>query len=183
MKKKELDKIVLSSTLASLHEILNEDSELEKQTRTARLVSEEDEEEAEKEKKPASKKPEKVKPKNSAQDLVDVSLDDVIDKLNMMRSGKSADNKEIRDSLDEYFKGLSMGERQSLFVFLDALNQILTAGVDGEKAPEPDEKGIDTTPTRSDKKTPDQKKNDSIIVVGEAQRTEDIKRLIREMQR
>ena len=100
----------------------------------------------------------------------------------MMRSGKSANDKDVKSNLDEYFKSLTMGERQSLFVYLDALNQIMTAGVEGKSAPEPDEQGIDTEPTRLKSTSKAQKKKeDSIIVVGESQDTQDIKKLLKEL--
>ena len=143
MNQKELDRIVSKETLDALRRLLGE-SEAEKQRKTARAVGElqaeaDEDEEDKKKKSPAKKEP--IKPAQTAQELVDVTLDKIVDKLNMMRSGKSANDEEVKKNLDEYFKSLTMGERQSLFVFLDALNQIMTAGVEGKEAPEPDEQG------------------------------------------
>ena len=180
MNQKELDKLVSSETLAALRHLLGE-SEDEKKKKTSlemkKLQSEsDDDKEKEKVKDP-------VKPEQTAKDLVDVTLDKVVDKLNMMRSGKSANNKDVKKNLDEYFKSLTMGERQSLFVFLDALNQIMTGGVEGKSAPEPDEQGIDTEPTRTQRAGAAKKqKDDSIIVVGEAQNTRDLKKLLEELK-
>ena len=181
MNQKELDRLVANETLIALRKLLGEGEE-ENQKKTARevqsLQSEADDEKDKKDKK--AKEP--VKPEQTAKDLVDVTLDKVVDKLNMMRSGKSANDKDVKTNLDEYFKSLSMGERQSLFVYLDALNQIMTAGVEGKSAPEPDEQGIDTEPTRLKSPTRAQKKKeDSIIVVGESQDTQDIKKLLKEL--
>ena len=54
-----------------------------------------------------------------------------------------------------------MGERQSLYVFLDALNQILTAGVDGEEAPEPQgDKGIKFKATKVADLSPKEKEKE-----------------------
>ena len=181
MNQKELDRLVANETLIALRKLLGEGEE-ENQKKTARevqsLQSEADDEKDKKDKK--AKEP--VKPEQTAKDLVDVTLDKVVDKLNMMRSGKSANDKDVKTNLDEYFKSLSMGERQSLFVYLDALNQIMTAGVEVKSAPEPDEQGIDTEPTRLKSPTRAQKKKeDSIIVVGESQDTQDIKKLLKEL--
>ena len=145
MNQKELDRIVSEETMTALRNLLGE-SEEEKQQHTAREVKKLQVEAEDEDTEKPSKKP--INPAQTAKDLVDVTLDKVVDKLNMMRSGRSANDKEVKINLDKYFKSLSMGERQSLFVFLDALNQIMTAGVDGKNAPEPDEQGIDTEPAR-----------------------------------
>jgi hypothetical protein len=180
MNQKELDRIISREALCAIKRILGE-SEQEKQAETTKKVmslkSEADEDKSD------DKKPQAVNPQQTAKELVDVTLDKVVDKLNMMRSGKSANDKEVKSNLDEYFKSLTMGERQSLYVFLDALNQIMTAGVEGKSAPEPEEQGIDTEPTRLSKKGRVKAKDqDSIIVVGESQDTSDIKRALLEMQ-
>lgn len=188
MNQKELDRIVSEETLEALRKLLGE-SEEEKQRKTARevskLQSEADDDDAEdkKSQKNSEKQKDPVRPEQTAKDLVDVTLDKVVDKLNMMRSGKSANDKEVKSNLDEYFKTLSMGERQSLFVFLDALNQIMTAGVEGKEAPEPEDQGIDTEPTRlKDPSKIKKQKDDSIIVVGESQDITEIKALLKELR-
>lgn len=185
MKSKQFDQIVESQTLAALRELL--ENEQRTQEKTAQdiesLKTESDEEESKKIKKDEKTKP--VKADQVAKELVDVTLEKVVDKLNMMRSGKSANDKETKKNLEQYFKSLNMGERQSLYVFLDALNQIMTGGVEGKTAPEPEEQGIDTDPVKQkDDVTKAQKeKQDSIIVVGESQDTSDIKALIKELAR
>ena len=179
MNQKELDQIISRETLGAIRRLLGE-NEQEKQSETTKKVmslkSEADED------KEGDKKTPAVKPEQTTKELVDVTIDKVVDKLNMMRSGKSANDKEVKSNLDEYFKSLTMGERQSLYVFLDALNQIMTAGVEGKSAPEPEEQGIDTEPTRPDEKRSFKKKQDSIIVVGESQDTTDIKKALLEIQ-
>jgi len=185
MNQKDLDRIVSKETIEALRVLLGE-GEAEKQKRTAREVKklqvEAEDDDTDDAKKELPKEP--VSPEQTAKDLVDVTLEKVVDKLNMMRSGKSANDKEVKSNLDEYFKTLSMGERQSLFVFLDALNQIMTAGVGGKEAPEPEEQGIDTEPTRLKKPGMAKKeKNDSVIVVGESQDVSGIKELLKELQK
>ena len=178
MKQSEIDRLVLSETLKAVKSILGEserDAQKETAKKVADLKSEAEDQSEKEEKKPA------VSPENTKKELVDVTLDKVVDKLNMMRSGKSANSKDVKDNLDTYFKSLNMGERQSLYVFLDALNQILTGGVDGKKAPEPDEQGIDTDPVRASVKPKEKGSDDSIIVVGEAQDLSEIKNLLKEL--
>jgi len=181
MKKEALDEIVRVETLRAFRSILGEDSgERGKQERLSNLLLTADDPEEVKEKiKPtsaSSKKKDPVKPEDEAAELADVTLNKVVEKLNMMRSGKSANDEEVQKNLDEYFKSLSMGERQSLFVFLDALNQIMTAGVEGKAAPEPHEKGIGLTATTpAAHKKAKEEKSASIIVVGEAQNTDEIR--------
>ena len=182
MNQKDLDRIVTQKTMEALRGLLGE-SEEENQKRTAREVEKlQVEKDAVKPGK-NSKKQKPISPKQAAKDLVDVTLEKVVDKLNMMRSGKSANDKEIKSNLDKYFKSLSMGERQSLYVYLDALNQIMTGGVDGKEAPEPDEQGIDTEPATLRKSAQAKKeKSDSIIIVGESQDITEIKKLLKELQ-
>ena len=90
--------------------------------------------------KPEPEAPEAVIPDPS--DIKDVTFDQVITLMNMMRSGKSAKDPRTKDSLGNYFKGLNSGERQALFVLLSGLAQILAGGVEGEKAPDPAAVGI-----------------------------------------
>lgn len=176
MKKEDLEKIIAIQTQAAIKEILGESyGEEKKQKKVSNLISDADAEE---------EKTDNVKTEKPKKELVDITIDDVVDKLNMMRSGQSANKKEVKANLDEYFKSLSMGERQSLYVFLDALNQILTAGVDGEEAPEPQgDKGIEFKATRAAAPASAEKeKSDSIIVVGESQNKSDILRKLRELR-
>ena len=114
MNQKELDRIVSEETMTALRNLLGE-SEEEKQQHTAREVKKLQVEAEDEDTEKPSKKP--INPAQTAKDLVDVTLDKVVDKLNMMRSGRSANDKEVKINLDKYFKSLSMGERQSLFVF------------------------------------------------------------------
>ena len=75
-------------------------------------------------------------------DIKDVTFDQVITLMNMMRSGKSTKDPRTKNSLGDYFKGLNSGERQALFVLLSGITQILAGGVDGNAAPDPAEVGI-----------------------------------------
>lgn len=75
-------------------------------------------------------------------DIDDVTFDQVVTLMNMMRSGKSARDPRTKGSLKDYFKGLNAGEKQALFVLLSGLAQILAGGVEGNAAPDPAEVGI-----------------------------------------
>lgn len=93
--------------------------------------------------------PEAVVPDPS--DIKDVTFDQVITLMNMLRSGKSAKDPKTKDSLGDYFKGLNSGERQALFVLLSGLAQILAGGVEGENAPDPSAVGIRIKPKAAER--------------------------------
>lgn len=96
-------------------------------------------------KKLATGKPEPEAPKAvipDPSDIKDVTFDQVITLMNMMRSGKSTKDPRTKNSLGDYFKGLNSGERQALFVLLSGITQILAGGVEGDSAPDPAEVGI-----------------------------------------
>lgn len=108
-------------------------------------------------KKIATGKEEPKKPKAIIPDpseIKDVTFAQVVNMMNMMRSGKSAKDPETKKKLGSYFKGLNSGERQALFVLLSGLTQILAGGVEGEEAPDPAQVGIRINPKPSEKDTP-----------------------------
>lgn len=88
-------------------------------------------------------------------DIKDVTFDQVINMMNMMRSGKSAKDPNTKKNLSAYFKGLNPGERQALFVLLSGLTQIIAGGVGGTEAPDPSQVGIKINPKRAEKDTAD----------------------------
>lgn len=83
----------------------------------------------------------------SSQEVLGADLGDVIKSLNKIRSGKSLKDEMTKRELNDYLKSLSDGERQSLFVFLDGLSQIMAGGVAGDKAPDPGAAGIKISAT------------------------------------
>lgn len=87
-------------------------------------------------------------------EIKDVTFAQVVNMMNMMRSGKSAKDPDTKKKLGSYFKGLNPGERQALFVLLSGLTQILSAGVEGTEAPDPSQVGIQIKPKPSDKDSP-----------------------------
>jgi len=58
-----------------------------------------------------------------------VTADDVIEKLNTIRSGKSFKDEEIMSKMSEYVDGLNKPEKTALLSFLKALSQIVTGEV------------------------------------------------------
>jgi len=89
----------------------------------------------------ANPKPEKPDTP-SGKDLAGAGLGDVIKSLNKIRSGKSLKDEKTKKELNDYISSLADGEKQSLFVFLSGLSQIMAGGVSGEEAPDPGKVGI-----------------------------------------
>lgn len=128
-------------------------------------------------------------------DAEDVTIDMVVDRMNVIRSGKSMKDEKVAVELSHYFEDLSSPERLALLSFLTGLAQIVTGGIEGEKAPDPGDPGIDikVTPTgekggerHPGKPKPSGKtrKPEEIappISVGTAQRTESIRHKIRSL--
>jgi len=83
----------------------------------------------------------------SDKEVMGADLGDVIKSLNKIRSGKSLKDEMTKRELNDYLNSLSDGERQSLFVFLDGLSQIMAGGVSGDKAPDPGAVGIKVNAT------------------------------------
>ena len=115
---------------------------------------EEAEDEEEKEEKPSEKAalgkeeapdaggdaPSVVMP--TADDMAEANIDQIINMLNMLRSGRSTKDEDVKNHLNDYYDSLPPGDRQALFVLLSGLTQILTSGADGAKAPAPARVGI-----------------------------------------
>lgn len=101
-------------------------------------------------------KPEAIIPDPT--EIKDVTFDQMINMMNMMRSGKSTKNPDTKQSLKDYFKGLNVGERQAMFVLLSGLTQILAGGVEGKEAPDPSQVGIEINPRKDIGKGPGSQK-------------------------
>tara|TARA_Y100000992_G_scaffold298013_1_gene262492 strand:+ start:3139 stop:3837 length:699 start_codon:yes stop_codon:yes gene_type:complete len=78
----------------------------------------------------------------TADDMAEADVGQIINMLNMLRSGKSTKDETVKKQLGDYFDGLPPGDRQALFVLLSGLTQILTSGVGGASAPAPAKVGI-----------------------------------------
>ena len=162
---KDLDKIIETATKSAFSDLLGpllEDERKKQDDMAARTKdldagdateideAEEDEEGAEDKKaaavaaatgkKPEEEEAEAVVP--SADDIANADVEHIVNMLNMMRSGKSTKDEEVQKQLGDYFEGLDAGERQALYIMMSGLTQILTAGVDGDEAPDPTSVGI-----------------------------------------
>ena len=134
----------------------------------------------------------------SSKEVVGADLGSVVKSLNKIRSGKSLKDEMTKRELNDYLKSLSDGERQSLFVFLDGLSQIMAGGVPGDKAPDPGAVGITVNATT---KIKDPKKKSVVtpqsiakgqdpasgqpkpIIVGEVANKDEIRRIARRLMR
>jgi hypothetical protein len=67
----------------------------------------------------------------------DVTVDDVIEKLNAIRSGKSFKDESVKSALDEYFEDLPKAERVALVAYLKGISQVLSGEVSGAQALDP----------------------------------------------
>jgi hypothetical protein len=64
-------------------------------------------------------------------------VEDIIDKLNIVRSGRSTKDADVKRELDEYIAQFNEDEKTALVAFLEGLGQILTSGVDSNDASDP----------------------------------------------
>lgn len=69
----------------------------------------------------------------------EISPDDVIDKLNMIRSGRTLKDQEVKQRMDQYVQSLTAAERTALLSFLKGIAQIVTGEVQAQQASEPSE--------------------------------------------
>lgn len=69
----------------------------------------------------------------------DVSVDDLIDELNIIRSGRSFKDEKIKAALDQYLQKLEATERSTLLTYIKAIGQIVTGVIVGSAAPDPSE--------------------------------------------
>ncbi len=138
----------------ALQKKTSEDIEGLKSNKKAKDLDEAEDEESDKEEEPSAKaalgkeeppegegdSPNAVMP--SADDMAEADISQIINMLNMLRSGKSTKDEAVKDQLTKYFDSLPPGDRQALFVLLSGLTQILTSGIGGDTAPAPSKVGI-----------------------------------------
>lgn len=70
----------------------------------------------------------------------DITAEDVIEKLNSIRSGKSFKDEEVKNKLSEYVESLSKAEKTALFAFLKGIAQLVTGEFEPTAAVEPSDK-------------------------------------------
>lgn len=73
----------------------------------------------------------------------DVSVDDVIEKLNTIRSGKSFKDETIKGNMTQYVDSLAKAEKVALLAFLKGIAQIVTGEIPAKTAVEPSDNPAD----------------------------------------
>jgi len=79
----------------------------------------------------------------------EITVKDVVEKLNIIRSGRSFKDAEVKQNMEQYLNDLDSAEKTALLSFLKGISEIVTAGVSGEEAFEPAE---DPAKVRMEKK-------------------------------
>lgn len=80
----------------------------------------------------------------------DIAADDIIDRLNSIRSGKSFKDERISQEMDQYVNGLKKAEKVALLAFLKGIAQIVTGEFEGSTAVEPDSHPADVKMKKTD---------------------------------
>ena len=75
----------------------------------------------------------------SAMKKGDVEAEDVIEKLNTIRSGKSFKDQTVQSNMQKYFGSLDKAERVALLAFLKSIAQIVTSEMPNPQIMEPSE--------------------------------------------
>ncbi|MBM3194176.1 MAG: hypothetical protein FJZ60_00245 [Chlamydiae bacterium] len=70
----------------------------------------------------------------------DVTVEDIIDKLNSIRAGKSFKDDAVKASFEKYFNDLDSEEKVALLAFMKGISQILTGEVEASAATDPSDK-------------------------------------------
>jgi pyruvate dehydrogenase E2 component (dihydrolipoamide acetyltransferase) len=65
-------------------------------------------------------------PAAPAENAEPITLDDIIEKLNIIRSGRSTKDDDVKSELENYILQFSEEDKASLLAFLDGLGRILT---------------------------------------------------------
>lgn len=70
----------------------------------------------------------------------DIKVDDVVEKLNSIRSGRSFKDSAVSGAMEQYVSSLSTAEKTALLAFLKGIAQIVTGEVPAKAATNPDSK-------------------------------------------
>ena len=126
--KKSIDSYIVNVIEESVKAVLQRKAiqEKQKQVETSKTLKNEAEEGGDSEKEKLEKG--------------DVTVDDIIEKLNSIRSGKSFKDEAISAALGKWFDDLDTAEKTALFAFLKGIAQIVTGEVEGPEAVDPGSK-------------------------------------------
>lgn len=103
-------------------------------------------------------------------------LSSFVDKLNVLRGGKSLKDPEVKNSIDKYLNSLNIKEKQALLIFLTGLSQIMVGKKSGSEALDPAELGIRMKASKEELDDPSEKEKPETgsaglpIVVGESRK-------------
>ena len=134
-------------------------------------------------------------PKVTRQKLEKASLKDVVKMLNVLRSGRSLKDPPVQKKLKAYLDGLPPDQRETLYVFLTGLSEIMVEDEPGKVAMKPKELGIKITAPKSkeeekapesDLAPPDDEEEGTLetpIVVGEVANKAYLRRIFRKNSR
>lgn len=113
----------------------------------------------------------------SQEAISDPKLSSFVDKLNILRGGKSLKDPQVKNSIDKYLNSLNVKEKQALLIFLTGLSQIMVGKKSGTDALDPAEMGIRMHSKDKQKKDPNKiEKSKELgtasvpIVVGESKK-------------
>lgn len=67
----------------------------------------------------------------------DVTVDDVVEKLNSIRSGRSFRDDKVKGNMEQYVNSLSTAEKTALLAFLKGISQIVTGEIPSSDAVDP----------------------------------------------
>ncbi len=95
-----------------------------------------------------------------------VSVKDIVEKLNSIRSGKSFKDSAVSQAIDQYVEKLKRPERTALMAFLNGIAQIVTGEVPGQSAENPSSQPADVSMEKGNEPKTIQKKP-NIIKGGE----------------
>lgn len=105
----------------------------------------------------------------------DVSVKDIVEKLNSIRSGKSFKDSAVSKAIDDYVAKLKKPERVALMGFLDGIGQIVTGEVPGQQATDPSAKPADVKMDKGNEPRTVQKKPNVIKGPGETSKAAPVK--------
>jgi hypothetical protein len=117
------------------------------------LSEQEEEDEESSPEEPAEEETAEEEPAEEAEeDFVDagVSFDSITRAINNLRSGKSLKDSGVKKQAADYYDKLSDSERKALFVFLEALSEIISGQIQGKEAQDPSDPPVSISFTSSD---------------------------------
>jgi hypothetical protein len=97
----------------------------------------------------------------------EVSVKDIVEKLNSIRSGKSFKDSAVSKAIDDYVAKLKKPERVALMSFLQGISQIVTGEVPGQAAVAPESQPADVDMQKGNEPKTIQKKPNIIKGPGE----------------